>query len=75
MTRYYFHIRDFDVFIPDDEGMELSDIWAARVEAVRSVNDLISADLRSGSVSSTMVEIADGQGHMLDAVPVHRVLH
>jgi hypothetical protein len=75
MTRYYFHIHDHGALIPDDEGLELSGIGAARAECILSVNDLLLADRRSGRVSSTMVEIADGHGRMLDAMPVRRVLH
>ena len=75
MARYYFHIRDHAALIPDDEGMELSGLPAARAEAVLSVNDLVLADIRSGHVSSTAVEISDRCGHMIDALPVRRVLH
>lgn len=33
MTRYYFDLRDGDVFIEDAEGLELADIAEAQIEA------------------------------------------
>ena len=75
MARYYFHIRDHALRIPDDEGLELSGIGAARTEALLSVDDLASANLRSGTINSTMVEIADWRGEVIAALPIRRVLH
>jgi hypothetical protein len=40
MTRYYFDIRDGELFYPDEEGRELKDQTAAEVEAATSLADL-----------------------------------
>jgi uncharacterized protein DUF6894 len=56
--RFFFHIRDGGVLVPDDEGMELSDMRAAHAQAVLSSNDLIleGANDKSGH-SFTEVEL------------------
>ena len=40
MPRYYFHIRDGDTLVFDDEGCELADWEAIKNEALRSARDL-----------------------------------
>jgi hypothetical protein len=75
MARYYFHIRDNAALITDDEGLELSDIGAARAEALLSVNDLVLENLRCGRILSTSVEITDFDGKMLDEMRVNSTIH
>jgi hypothetical protein len=41
MPRFYFDIRDGE-FIPDDEGTELADLEAARIQAVMLSGALLS---------------------------------
>ena len=77
MGRYYFHIRDGRNVIPGEEGMELSDIYAARVEAHASADDLANEAIREGSsVAAWVIEIADEAGNILGRVgmPEHRQL-
>lgn len=75
MARYYFHIYDHTTLISDDEGLELSGIAAALAEGALTVDDLVAANLRSGQVVSTSVEIEDEFGNLLDALPVNHLLH
>jgi hypothetical protein len=40
LPRYYFHIVD-SVVLPDEDGLELPDIAAAKVEAVKSAGEML----------------------------------
>ena len=76
MSRYYFHIRHEGALIPDDEGIELRDIHAARVELLASAEDLAMADMRAGrGIGSQIIEIEDSAGLLLDSMSVRRILH
>ncbi len=41
MPRFYFHIHDGE-FIPDEDGTELPDVSAARIEAARYAGQLLA---------------------------------
>ncbi|MEZ0081491.1 DUF6894 family protein [Bradyrhizobium japonicum] len=41
MTRYYFDLRDGDIFIKDAEGLELLDIAEAQIEAAEFLCDMV----------------------------------
>jgi hypothetical protein len=71
LGRYYFHIRDGWNVIPDEEGMELSDIYAARAEAYASADDLAREALRDGTrIGAWAIVIADQSGKILGRVKV-----
>jgi len=75
MTKFYFHIRNDAVLIPNDEGIELASLDAALAEALSSIKDLVSAAPGNARASGTVVEIADARGRIFDCLPAHRVLH
>ena len=54
--RYFFHIRDLDGRISDEEGSELPDMAAARDEARATARDLAMEDLKRG-------QAVDGSPH------------
>jgi uncharacterized protein DUF6894 len=70
MTTYYLNVRDDEC---DPDGSELSDITAARAEAIASARELMSqsivAEGRIGIHRS--FEIADANGRILMVVPFH----
>ena len=69
MPRFFFHLEDAGTHLKDEEGMALPDAEAAWYQAVRSVRDLIRADLHLGSSwRGRRLEIEDEQG-----LPVHQV--
>ena len=71
MARYYFHIRDSWNLIPDEEGMELPTMNAARTEAYASADDISRAAIQDGlNVQACAIEIADQAGNILDSVKV-----
>jgi hypothetical protein len=69
MGRFYFHVRAGDELTPDDEGMDLPDLSAAKREA------LLFEAIKSGSqtVPEAFV-IADDEGRALDTVSLAAVL-
>ena len=71
MCRYYFHIREGWRVVPDDEGMELTDIGEAWSEAYASADDLAHQAIRSGSsIGPCVIEIMDQAGNVLGTVKV-----
>jgi hypothetical protein len=74
--RYFFHVRDGQGVITDDEGSELPDIIAARKEARESAKDFLVDALQGGpSILNRRIEIADAAGEVLETLPMIRVLH
>ena len=70
-VRFYFHIRDQNRVIPDEEGSELSGIAAARHEARASAMDFAMDDLRSGRmIDDRQIEIVNEAGTILESVTV-----
>ena len=71
MPRYFFHIRDLDGLVPDEEGQELASIVAARQEAMLSAYDIAGEKLRNGeTIAGETIEITDEGGSLLEAVPL-----
>ena len=64
MSRYFFHIRDGLILVPDEEGMECRTMRAVEDEAQASARDMADAALRSRSASLVAtIEIEDDQGN------------
>ena len=74
-VRYYFHIHDQDLRIPDEEGCELSGIADARIEARASALDLAMDDLRSRrAISDRRIVVADENGTVVETVSVRELI-
>ncbi len=70
MPLFYFHVYDGMLVAPDDEGLELTDIDAARNEAVRGARSILSEDILRGCIDlSGRIEIAGEDGTILLALP------
>jgi hypothetical protein len=72
MSRFYFHLRDFTggVF-EDDEGSDLANLTEAKEQALRAMQELVSAAIRSGNEAEVeAIVIADERGTQLAAVPL-----
>jgi len=66
MPRYFFHIRQGEDFIPDDEGAEFEDLESAKAEAAHSCRDLAIQELRDGGqVTLWEIEIRDESGKLV----------
>lgn len=71
MPRYYFHMCHEDGRIPDDDGLELDDAEAARIEAFASARELALQSARDGQpLDIERIEIEDVEGKPLMTVPV-----
>ncbi len=69
MPRYYLHVRDGDVLITDNEGVELPDLAAAFEEARASVREFaIEALKQRRAVDRIAIELHDGQGNLLGVI-------
>jgi hypothetical protein len=77
MPTYFFHIRDGWGLIPDEEGMDLPDLYQAQAEGYASARDLASADpCAVHNFAAWAVEIADEEGTLLSQIkvePIYRV--
>jgi hypothetical protein len=69
VPRFYFHLHN-DVDIPDDEGVELPDLEAARAHAVRSARVTFGEVAKDEGrvVLHHRIDIEDEQGVVLDTV-------
>ncbi len=62
VPRYFFHVYD-DVIANDEEGAELPNIAAARLNALQGARSLIADQVRRGYfVRSHWIDVVDEQG-------------
>lgn len=63
VPRYYFLVRDEWGEAPDDEGVELPDLDAAREYAIAGARSMMSDSVRRGILNLTAsIDILDGDG-------------
>jgi hypothetical protein len=73
---FFFHVRDCQGVIRDEEGSELRDLAAARLEAFLSAQDFAIEDIkRGGPVMLRQIEITDGDDNVLGTMPVIDIVH
>jgi hypothetical protein len=65
--RYFFDIQDGEARIPDDEGMILPNVEAAREEAAMSLADLARDRVRDRRACSIVIEVRDEMGPVAEA--------
>ncbi|CDX36260.1 conserved hypothetical protein [Mesorhizobium sp. SOD10] len=66
MTRYHFHV-DNGTFTPDRDGIDLPDLNAARMEAVRAAGQMIDDSKQSfwEHAKPWVMHVTDGDNHLL----------
>lgn len=65
MPRYFFHVYD-DVIAHDQEGVELPNEAAARLQALVGARDLMAEQVKHGYlVRSHWIDVVDAQGEAL----------
>ena len=68
--RYFFHLRERGGVVPDEEGIELDGVEAARRTAVEGARSLMASDVRTGKLSlETVIEVEDESGNRLLELP------
>lgn len=73
MARYFFHLRDGDTLLQDDEeGEELPSLDAVRLYAVESARELLNEAALGGKAGSLhqQIEVVDMLGHTVLTMPV-----
>lgn len=64
MPRFYFHVRDGDIFAEDEEGIIMEDCAAARAQAIRGARDIMAAAVQKGELDlGSFVEVEDENGN------------
>jgi uncharacterized protein DUF6894 len=76
MPRYFFNVRDGDGDVSrDTEGQELSDLAAARKEAVSTNREMLGERLlHGGHLDHRQIEVADENGKVLAKIDANEVL-
>jgi hypothetical protein len=59
MPRFYFDLRDGEEFTPDEEGVELDDLEAAKTEATEALAQLAKDVLPGAERREIAVEVRD----------------
>ena len=63
MLRYFFHLRETDLYVFDDEGLELDGVEAAHAVAVDGARSLLATEARRGRLPlGTVMEVDDQHG-------------
>jgi homoserine acetyltransferase len=71
---YFFHTIDNDTYIEDDQGVELFDLEAVKVQAARSLAEL-ARDVLPGSIRRDLaVEVRDERQSVLKATLVFEAI-
>ena len=75
MSRFYFHLRSGEEVIFDEEGSDLPDFAAARLEAPDAARYILADAIRSGTenIPEAFV-ISDSEGRELETVHLAVVL-
>jgi hypothetical protein len=74
MPRYFFDIHDGDQFTPDYDGIELESIEAAKVEAKRTLPDIVKDEMPDGDRRDFVVLVKDEVGHEIVRVTLSLVV-
>jgi hypothetical protein len=53
MPRYYFDLHDGEGLIADEEGRDLADLALVRVEALKGIRSILSAEVVKGHLDLT----------------------
>ncbi|CAA9545068.1 MAG: hypothetical protein AVDCRST_MAG23-2458 [uncultured Sphingosinicella sp.] len=62
MPRFFFNVYD-DIIAEDEEGVELPNLDAARLQALRGARDLIAEQVRHGYIMlSHWIDVMDEHG-------------
>ncbi len=65
MPRYFFDTYDGDLFLPDDQGIELENLAAVKAEASRGLADMAGDELPDGDQRSFVVRVRDEAGDVV----------
>ena len=70
MPRYFFHIKDDDHLIRDEEGVDLDDLDAIKAEVIESSRAVVSEFALHGRFEDGVFVIEDGEGRRVLQFPL-----
>jgi hypothetical protein len=74
--RCYFHLVNGDETIPDDTGIEVSDLEDAKAQALQAIDDLRDEAIQAGaSWQDWRLDIVDRSGRILLSIPLDPTIH
>jgi hypothetical protein len=65
MPRYFFDTYDGDLSVPDEIGLELDDLEAAKAEAKKTLLDIAKDKLSDSDQRTLMVSVREEAGQVL----------
>jgi hypothetical protein len=74
MGRFYFHLKDGDNLVPDEEGIELPDVAAAKREALLTARELADGIKAGLTQIPEAVVITDEAGLTVEVLAFEEVL-
>jgi hypothetical protein len=75
MRKFFIHVKAGDEVFPDEEGIHLPSVDAAKQEALKCARELLANAIRAARATvPDAVKIADEGGQTLDLVPVASIL-
>ena len=75
VARFYFHLKTGDTLVEDQDGSELPDYEAARMEALAGARELWAEAIRGGNdVQVEAFVIADEDGRHVMSLPLAEAL-
>jgi hypothetical protein len=74
--RCYFHLVNGDETIPDDTGVEVSDVDDAKAQALMAIHEIREEAIQVGaSWRGWRLDIVDRSGRILLSIPLEPTLH
>lgn len=69
VPQFFFHLYNRLGEVPDEEGLDLTDLARAEARAVESIRSMVSDDVKMGLLDLRgRIEIVDGGGEVLKVV-------
>ena len=74
--RYYFHLREMDGYIVDEEGRDLEALDAARQAAIEGARSIIASEALLGKLPlRAVLEVEDENGNCVIELPFKDAVH
>jgi uncharacterized protein DUF6894 len=74
VQRYYFHLTDGHVFIPDEVGIHVADLEEARAQAIKAIRELRREGFEANTDwSDWRIEVTDARGAVAFTIDLGRI--
>jgi hypothetical protein len=73
--RYFFHVREGESYLLDDEGLELADVASAFAAATAGARSIIAAEAVQGNLPlRAIIEVDDEKGTRVFDLPFRETI-